>query len=149
MKASLTKRFAVLGGIMLVVMLAVAATNVNNKISRLTTGLLVIGGTNTTSGTTVVVSDAKTNEYRVVFGTATVSGSATTYSNNFSPVFTTTPVMVWSVATAGTNVNYALGFTTRLTSSNLFVTTLSTNLVTGTNSVQFLLYGTTRSGILE
>lgn len=112
------------------------------KISRITSGIISIGGK------TAVVSDSPTNEYKAIQVTATVSGAATAYTNTFASVFDAAPVIVMGVK-SGQLTGYGSLNTVTHNATNLIVAGLSTNLSTGTNGLPFIIYGNSRSGILQ
>ena len=117
----------------------------NNTISRLTRGILAIGGTGSTNYKTVVVSDAATNEYRVVAITATVSGTSTISSNTFGTAFLATPTVVVNPP-SGKPFSLITNVTVTTTTTGVVLTGLTTNGTTGLNNLPVLVYGTTRTG---
>ncbi len=125
-----------------------AATNL--KISRLTTGIGVIGGTTTTNGKTVVVSDSSTNEFHVLQYTATVAAAATAVTNTYTVAFVATPTIVVGLQNLSTPQTLT-NMTVFVSHTQTIVTGLSTNnsATLGGNNVPFLIYGYTRSGVFE
>lgn len=136
---------------MLVVAVVIALAADTNKITRFTRGMIVIGGTSSTTGNSVVVSESVTNEYRNTIVTATVAGVATASTNTFATAFTATPSVFLGQVSGlnGTQITNSWSIGTIQTSTTLIVTGLSTNGSTGVNNLPIFVYGTTRSGVLQ
>ncbi len=125
-----------------------AATNL--KISRLTQGIAVVGGTGSTDGKTLIVSDSPTNEFRVLQYTATVAAGATAVTNTYTTAFVATPTVVYgspSLKAMQTMTN----MTVFVSHTQTIVSGLSTNntATLGANGVPMLIYGYTRSGVFQ
>lgn len=134
----------------LAVSFAIAAYCATNKISR--TGqniMLVVGGTTTTNGKGVIVSEnTNTNEYSIVSVTATVAGSATAYTNTFATAYLATPT-IWHGEKSGTSIASS-GYgtvTPTITTTSFIVTGLNSS--GATNDLPFLIYGYKRTGNFE
>jgi hypothetical protein len=108
----------------------------------------VQGGTSTTTGSTVIEAGSVTNIYRQIVVTATATGTQTSFTNTFATAFLATPTVVQGVK-SGQNSGYGAASTVTPSTTTLIVTGLSTNLVSGTNSVPYIVYGTVRTGKLE
>lgn len=117
----------------------------NTKISRLTRGVVNVGGVGSTDGKTVIVSDDPTNEYHLVPITATVAGVATAYTNTFGTSFLSAPNFAIAAATTKTQ-NAITNVAVTVTTTNIIVTGLSTNVP---NNVNILVYGPTRTGTFQ
>ena len=122
----------------------VIAVNGADKLNRITRGIQVTGGTNSTSGSTLVTSDSSTNEFTVVQATATQSGAATSATVTFAKAFTATPTVTQGMRDGSAVASDTV--TTSATTTNLVVTGLNSSTL---NSVKFLIYGTRRSGVFE
>ncbi len=135
--------------LMAVVGILLAADTV--KITRFTRGMLVQGGTSSTTGSSVVVSDSTTNEYKIVLKTATVAAAVTSYTNTFTTAFVATPTVVFGVPSGITGLQqtnlWSVGAT--ITTTGIVVTGLSTNASNGINNLPIIIYGYQRTGILE
>lgn len=149
MKGFMTKKsfiWASLASVLIAITVFAAA---NNKISRVTQGIISVGGTSTTTGNTVVVADDPLKEYRILGITATVAGTSTAYTNTFSTAFTVTPTVATGIQPGvgqGT-LTSLLSIRVTPTTSNVIVSGLSVN--TPTNSVPLIIFGYTRTGVLE
>lgn len=106
------------------------------------------GGTTTLNGSTVVESNSPTNAFKQIVVVATVSGAQTAATNNFSPVYIATPTAIRGLI-SGQAATVGNASTITITTSNLVVTGLSTNLATGTNAFPIIVYGYTRTGRFE
>ncbi len=121
---------------------------VDVKINRLGSGIQAIGyGLAPSNNRTLVVSDQYTNEVQIVHGLATVTGALTVSTNAFIDTFISAPSMIIGVPSG--NTNSMLGVVGTVTTSNLVVSGLSTNAVTGLNSVPFMVIGNRRFGITQ
>lgn len=137
--------------IMLIIAVTIALAADTNKITRFTRGFIVQGGTSSTTGNSLVESDAVTNCFRMVVVTATVTGVQTASTNTFSTAFVATPTMYIGQpsginGTQQTNL-WSVGAT--ISTSSLIVTGLSTNGSSGVNNLPILVYGYPRTGILQ
>jgi len=120
----------------------------SDKVTRM--GQKVIlnqGGSSTTSGSTVIVSDSPTNEYKQIVVTATVTGAQTTFTNTFSPVWVSTPTVIQGIK-SGQTAGYGSYSVVTVTPTNMYVTLLSTN-ATMTNGVPYIVYGVSRTGTFQ
>ncbi len=116
------------------------------KVSRMGQNVILNqGGTSTTNGRTLVVSDSPTNEMRIVQNTATVAGAATAYTNNFTINFIATPTIIKGVVN-GQNDNYAGSVVATVTTTNLVVSGMDATL---TNNIPFILYGYKNTGVFQ
>jgi hypothetical protein len=108
--------------------------------------MMAQGGTSTTTSQTVVVSDSTTNEFIIVRSnvpTLTLAGGATV---TFATAFTATPTVAlgYQIGPALSLTNYV--GTVSPTTVGLTVSGMPTATV---KSLDFIVYGTQRSGILE
>lgn len=115
-------------------------------ISRITSGIMVQGGTTTTNGKTVIVADSSTNEFTFVTDTATVAGAATAYTNTFTTPFLASPAILLTRKSGGASTDSGTA-TFTVTSSNIIVSGL--NSAGTTNNLGFILYGYKRTGKFE
>lgn len=134
--------FAIVASFSLVLVLFAAESN---KISRITRGIMNQGGTTDLNGSTVVVSDSPTNEFKIVTVTASVSGTSTASSNLFATAFLAAPTVIKAVRSGSTSIAESNVVST-VTSSNLIVSGLSTGAV---STIDFVVYGYQRSGVFQ
>lgn len=114
--------------------------------------ILSTGGSTTTNAKTVMVTeDGTTNEYSMALITATVSGAATASTNTFGTAYIATPTVVAGrISTASGTIQTNSVFTPiTITTTGVIVNGLSTNAVTGPNSIPLLIYGYKRTGVFE
>jgi hypothetical protein len=137
--------------IMLIIAVTIALAADTNKITRFTSGFIVQGGTSSTTGNSLVESDAVTNCFRMVVVTATVSGAQTSSTNTFSTAFVATPIAIpaFQSGANGTQTTNSWSVGATVSTSTLIVTGLSTNASTGVNNLPILVYGYPRTGILQ
>lgn len=114
----------------------------SNPISRLTRGLIAVGGTSTTNANTAVVADSSTNEFRIVAITNTVTGSDTSVATTFTDAFVAAPAFAIA-AGSGDGQSTIAAVTVTVDTTTCTVAGLST---AGPNNVPVILYGYTRTG---
>lgn len=134
----------ILVALVIIPILALAA---EKKISRAGQNTMINqGGTNTTSGMTVVVSDSNTNEMRISAITAVVTGSDTAYTNTFDQPYLATPIIIRGAINGGSNVGVMNTVTSTVTTTSLIVVGMSTTV---TNNIPFIIYGYKNTGVFQ
>ena len=111
--------------------------------------ILATGGSSTTTGKTVIVTEnSTTNEYSVSVVNATVTGTLTAYSNTFTTAYIATPTFFIGKSIGANTSSVSNSWNIGVTGSTAFVVVsgLSTNLATGANNIPLLIYGYKRTG---
>lgn len=131
--------------IVLGVCLAISLAHAVN-LNRITRGIQVTGGTNSTSGVTLVTSDSNTNEFSVVRATIGVSNqpSATV---TYAVAFTESPTVVMMPRAGITPSTETIAISTPTVTG--FTVTNLPSATTTVAPVRFLIYGTQRSGVYQ
>lgn len=139
-----TKISVFLGVAVLGVISLYAAENI--KISRLTRGIVNVGGTTSVNGSTLITSTSPTNEFKVVIITPSTSTVATASTNTFATAFLATPTVFIAPKNGSAFSTIPAALAVTATTTGVIVSGMNTNSIDAPN---ILVYGYTRSGVFE